>query len=830
MKSKSAFRLVHSGSPAACVFASAIAALLATPAVRATDFAWDPANDAAGGSNTWDASSSLWDSGTTPTAGNTNILWSNGAANQAFFAGAAGIVTLGTSISAGTLTFSSAGYQINTGINTLTLNSANTLTVTNSNVYGLEFVGATTLTAAPTFSVANASASNVVKGLVLTGPVTGAAGLTKSGTGMLQLNASAVLLGTLDVTGGGLHIGAAGAGARLADVVLENGTRLNLNGNAALFGSLTTPVSGSGMVTNTGALATLTVDNSSPAVNRLASAGVTLSGGTLNATGGDADESGSALTANLGLDTIVTGANTLVTAYSAYTTGDLGTTGASPDNFEPTGTQTHLTAGKTINSLNLTLQGGIAEGVTLNSGQTLTLGAGSSINNGSGNITGGILTTTGNAELSANYATGGSIGSIISGTSGGLTKLGAGNLTLSSPESFSGQTTVNQGTLTLAGGNNTLAVNNALRVNYGGTLDLGANNQYVNTLASAGTVEGSGGSIIGSGRLTTNAASGTFAGNIGGSVSLVKAGANTLTLPSATTTTGTLSVIGGGLTLKDGGTLAGLTGTPAINLNYATLTLDNTGFKDLGSRVKDDAPITMNGGTGGFQVDTTGQTLTLTGLIDGGGSLVKTGPGTLTLGGNNTYGGATTVNTGTLKAGVASVADGSGAFGLNSPITPATYAGVLSGTGMLTKIGTATQILTGSNTYSGATTVNGGSLLINGSNTGAGTVNVGVNGTLGGIGTIAGAVNVSGTLAPGASIGALTSGDLTFADNSTFRYQLNSSVPHATGAALQIVNGVLNFGSSVALLLTDLGTGSLSGGTVFSLEQRTLVLWRHPPG
>jgi autotransporter-associated beta strand protein len=135
----------------------------------------------------------------------------------------------------------------------------------------------------------------------------------------------------------------------------------------------------------------------------------------------------------------------------------------------------------------------------------------------------------------------------------------------------------------------------------------------------------------------------------------------------------------------------------------------------------------------------------------------------------------------------------------------------------LVKDGGNTQTLSGINTYGGTTTVSNGTLLINGAITGTGAVTVGATGTLGGTGAIAGAVNVSGTLAPGASIGVLTSGGLTFADNSKFQYQVNSSVPHATGADLQIVNGVLNFGNSVALQLSDLGTGSFGGGTVFSL-------------
>ncbi|MEI6607394.1 MAG: hypothetical protein WCP35_18945, partial [Verrucomicrobiota bacterium] len=134
MKSKPAYRLVITGSPAAYLLAAATAALLATQAVRATDFAWDPANDGnGGGTSAWDASSLYWDSGMAATAGNTNIAWISGAANNAYFGGTAGTITLGSAITAGSLNFSTAGYIINTGTNTLTLNKANTGTAATIN-------------------------------------------------------------------------------------------------------------------------------------------------------------------------------------------------------------------------------------------------------------------------------------------------------------------------------------------------------------------------------------------------------------------------------------------------------------------------------------------------------------------------------------------------------------------------------------------------------------------------------------------------------------------------------------------------------------------------
>ncbi|HEX5221331.1 MAG TPA: autotransporter-associated beta strand repeat-containing protein [Verrucomicrobiae bacterium] len=76
----------------------------------------------------------------------------------------------------------------------------------------------------------------------------------------------------------------------------------------------------------------------------------------------------------------------------------------------------------------------------------------------------------------------------------------------------------------------------------------------------------------------------------------------------------------------------------------------------------------------------------------------------------------------------------------------------------LVKSGPGTQTLGGPNTYTGGTTVSNGTLLINGSITGGATVRSG--GTLGGTGTVPGvvAVEAGGTLTAGDGIGTLTLG------------------------------------------------------------------------
>jgi len=50
-----------------------------------------------------------------------------------------------------------------------------------------------------------------------------------------------------------------------------------------------------------------------------------------------------------------------------------------------------------------------------------------------------------------------------------------------------------------------------------------------------------------------------------------------------------------------------------------------------------------------FEITNAAAVLTVTGAVDGAGSLVKTGPGVLALGASNTYAGETTVSNGTLR-------------------------------------------------------------------------------------------------------------------------------------------------------------------------------------
>jgi len=160
-----------------------------------------------------------------------------------------------------------------------------------------------------------------------------------------------------------------------------------------------------------------------------------------------------------------------------------------------------------------------------------------------------------------------------------------------------------------------------------------------------------------------------------GSGALVKSGNGTVTLSGPNSYSGGTTVSGG--TLK--GTTTSLQGN--IN-NNATTEFDQS--------------------TGG----------THAGTMSGNGALVKSGTGTVTLTGPNSYSGGTTVNGGKLQGTTSSL---QGNINNNANVefnqsTAGTYAGTMSGSGALVKNGTGTVTLTGPNSYTGGTTVSGGTL------------------------------------------------------------------------------------------------------------------------
>ena len=118
---------------------------------------------------------------------------------------------------------------------------------------------------------------------------------------------------------------------------------------------------------------------------------------------------------------------------------------------------------------------------------------------------------------------------------------------------------------------------------------------------------------------------------------------------------------------------------------------------------------------------------------------------------------------------------GTATYSIGSLNASTTFAGVISGNAALIKTGTGTLTLSGVNTYTGSTTVTAGKLSVTGS-LGTTTVTIATAGTLGGTGTIAGVVTCNGTLAPGVAAGSLTfSSGLVLASTSKLEYDLGST-------------------------------------------------------
>jgi autotransporter-associated beta strand protein len=371
-----------------------------------------------------------------------------------------------------------------------------------------------------------------------------------------------------------------------------------------------------------------------------------------------------------------------------------------------------------------------------------------------------------NATVVFDQSSGGEYAGIMSGR-GRLTKTGTGTLTLSGDNLYTGGTTVSAGVLagtvfSLQGNivnNAQVQMTEATQATYlgamsgigvftklgDGTLTLtGANTYRGGTVVSAGTLAGSTRSV--QGNITNNGAvqfeqtsAGTYAGAMSGTGQLIKVGSGALTLSGANTYSGGTTVSSGSLT----GTATSLQGSIA---NGTAVTFNQTG------------------------------TGTYAGVMSGVGSLTKTGSGTLVLSGGNTYIGGTTVSAGTLQGSTSSLRGsiGNNARVVFDQTTAGTYSGIMFGSGSLTKTGAGDVSLTGNNSYRGTTTLTGGGLYIEGNQSGAtGALTVAQGATLGGKGTIGGATSISGNHRIGqsavASPGVDTPGIQTFSQGLTYQ-------------------------------------------------------------
>lgn len=476
--------------------------------------------------------------------------------------------------------------------------------------------------------------------------------------------------------------------------------------------------------------------------------------------------------------------------------------------------------------------GGIGGSVLIVNGGTLRYATGNTQDISSKTLSvdagGATIDTNGNNVTFANP--------IGNGGSGGLTKTGAGTLTLGGTVAYSGATTVSAGAIVVTAANSL------------GTVNVSAGSFQVGNGGTTGSLGGSATVALTSGGTLAFNRSDTYGGSFGNSITgtgAVVLSSGTLTFAGARTYSGTTTVQNATFQLDNssaagtGGVVLGPNGTLRVG-NASTF----IGNAVTVSGVSTTAYVSASDATGGFSSSFTGsadQTLGVAGstavnfsgagtkqlqnflgtvqvpaggylafratslnngsdnaLFDVNGQVYTRNNGAVALG---ALSGTGRVYMGTAGANSQTVTYTIGARG-----TDANFGGVIAdgdaATGKIvnvTKVGSGTQTLSGNNTYTGNTAVSAGALSVNGV-IGPGNLSVAASAWLMGTGTINGPVTINGNLSPGATTGLLTIKSLSLASTS-------STVMTVSGSSL---------GSYDAIQIND--TAGLTYGGTFQVD------------
>ena len=775
-----------------------------------------------------------------------------------------------TAVREGTL---SVAGDANLGSGTVTLNGG-TLTVT----------GTGTIDNAITLG-SNSGTVNTAVAVTLSGVIGGSGGLTKTGSGTLTLLGSNSYSG-LTVSAGTVSIAAdgnLGSGA----VTLAAGSKLQVTGATTIDNAVA--LTGSAEV-QTDAAVTIsgTITGNTRTLTKSGSGTLTLSGTNNSAGSGVSGITVSAGTlavgasTNLGQTTLTLDGGTLasIAVFSSGTGVTLGGGGGTVD----------VSAGSITLSGTVSGTGGLSITST-NAGNVLGL-------SGTNSYSGGTMLGSGILQFGSDTAAGTGTLTVNGGKlrgSGSTARTIANNLVLGGTMTMSGSAALTfTGTVDLGGTartvNNTItesltlngAVSNgSLTVANGGTggLVLGGTNSMTGITVSSGTLSVADAASLGSGTTTlsggtlsitgattianaialssgstiSNAAAATLSGVLSGSGTLTKAGAGTLTLSGTNTHTGAVTVSAGTLAAA-GGSAIGDASAVTVS-SGATLSL-GSGNETIGSLAgAGNVVLSYRLTAGGNNSDTT-----FSGIISSTNTsgLTKTGTGTLTLSGANSYTGSTTVSAGTLAvsgsgtvgsgsavtvdsgatlsssaatlslgslAGAGTVSIGANTLYAGSNNTSTSFTGTFSGSGAFYKLGTGTLTLSGTNSSSftgtmtvrdggtlsvagdanlgaGTVTLNGGTLTVTGAGTIDNAFDTGVNGATIDTGV---AVTLSGAIGGSDGLTKTGTGTLTLSGTNTY------SGPTTVSAGTLLVTGALDgtSGVSVASGATLGGTGSL---------------------
>ncbi len=430
------------------------------------------------------------------------------------------------------------------------------------------------------------------------------------------------------------------------------------------------------------------------------------------------------------------------------------------------------------------ITGSTGAGIVLNSITTPTFGG----LTGSKNLALLFNTSPGNygsiTNLTINPGTGAShsySGVIANGAADmKLTKTGAGTQILTGPNTYSGDTTVSAGILTL-GANDVIGDSSVVKLE-GGTLNTA--NGVVETLHSIQATEGKlllgVSSSVGSADITLLNDSVIHNIDVGVNGTLRLAAGKTLT-QTATGVTSQLAT-GDTLTLDVGaGGLAHLSGV--INSGGGDGVLTKTGSGTLrltGATSQWGGNTVIENGTLEFNTIANYDIVSSLGDGDNGGS----NDAILQIGSTSTVAILRMIGTEVKNSSNRSIQLGNagGSIDVDNAAQTLTLSGVVSNattSGALTKAGAGTLVLSNANTYEGTTMVSAGILQLNGSTHASSAVSIDTDGTLAGNGTVNGTLAVSGKLAPGAA-GAvdnatLTAGTTVWNGGSIWNFDLSSS-------------------------------------------------------
>ncbi|MEL7690744.1 autotransporter-associated beta strand repeat-containing protein [Citromicrobium bathyomarinum] len=676
----------------------------------------------------------------------------------------------GTILSGGTL-----GIEASSALGSGTVRAANGAGLTFAD--GINLANAIELTgdASGTVSFGVGSGEATVAGII-----SGTAGVLKVDPGTLVLTGENTYTGGTTIAGGTISIAAdaalgnesgairftGGTGTLRTtrdffiyrDVFLDGSGRISTdaNTNASMFGY----IRGTGDLTKVGAGTLTLLDGNTYSGDTF------LTEGKLELYGNDALGSGRLFASD---DTTITygGINTIANAVAIAGTvsvnADFGTGTQSgvisgAGGLRKIGAGNVRLSGANTYSGNTTLaQGGLALGnnSALGTG-TLTAADGTRLSFGNNLRITNAMTLNGQVSFDQEGGTA-ELRNITSGT-GGLTKTGSGELTISGANDYTGETLVSAGSLKLVSTGTLGTTDGGVRVLDGASLTLDGV-----TLTEGVTISGAG--LSGTGALRATRGSATVSGPITlADASTIGSEVTSFRIAGGITGDHDLKIIGGRNTIIEG----------ALNIGTGMLTKDSTGNLTLGgdstfsggtllnagrlfvlsdralgtgsltaadgTRLTFNNPanlandVTLNGDLG-VGVYLSGGTLS--GIISGSGSLTNESSGTLTLSGDNTYeggtfltsGGLRLANDGALGTGALTASDSTlieyangvtigNAIALNgvvelSPTTGTSeQTGLISGDGTLNKVGTGLLLLDGANTYTGGTRISGGVLAI----------------------------------------------------------------------------------------------------------------------